>query len=378
MAASTRSVWGCPSRLLCKLVFNSRSYPHCTRKFHIISYSEACFQCKDAPVVAAIGRLNVTFAGQIGRRFHAHARVVSCEQPPGTVFSSAQFSRPSSTSALLNRYVFPNKNNFWKKRTVRCRMLCLRTPPDQSESETQSVSTRHKNGFSSGHSNISSSEEKTHDRATCRSEGPEKKENIKTIPNLLTTLRMASAPLLGYLVVCESFGPALGIFTFAGISDMLDGYIARNFPNQTSALGSALDPLADKLLVTILTVSLTSVGLIPLPLTGLIVFRDVSLIAGGFYIRYKSLPPPITMSRYFDISHATVSLAPTFISKVNTGLQLSLVAFSLAAPVFGFVDHVLLQVLWWTTGATTFLSGADYLWSWKKYVTLLEKDQKEL
>ncbi|KAL8601551.1 hypothetical protein ACOMHN_003817 [Nucella lapillus] len=204
------------------------------------------------------------------------------------------------------------------------------------------------------------------------------KENIKTIPNLLTTLRMASAPLLGCMVVTESFGLALGLFTIAGISDLLDGYIARNFANQKSALGSALDPLADKLLVTVLTITLTSVGLIPIPLTGLIVFRDAALIAGGFYIRYRSLPPPITMSRYFDISHATVSVAPTFISKVNTGLQLSLVACSLAAPVFGFVDHYALQMLWWTTGATTFLSGADYLWSWKRYVTLLEKDQKEL
>ncbi|KAK7103760.1 hypothetical protein V1264_018596 [Littorina saxatilis] len=206
----------------------------------------------------------------------------------------------------------------------------------------------------------------------------EKKENIKTIPNLLTTLRMASAPLLGYLVMCESFGLALGLFAIAGVTDMLDGYIARNFPNQISALGSALDPLADKLLVTILTISMTSVGLIPVPLTGLIVFRDISLIAGGFYIRYRSLPPPITLSRYFDISYATVSVSPTFISKLNTALQLSLVAFSLAAPVFGFMDHVCLQALWYSTGATTFMSGMDYLWSWKKYVRLLAKDQSDL
>ncbi|BFZ07567.1 hypothetical protein BsWGS_10606 [Bradybaena similaris] len=198
------------------------------------------------------------------------------------------------------------------------------------------------------------------------------REDVRTIPNLLTTMRMASAPLLAYLVVSESFGLACGLFIAAGITDMLDGYIARNFKNQTTALGMALDPLADKLLVSFLTVSLTSVGLIPVPMTALILSRDVVLIVGSFYIRYTTLSPPRTLSRYFDVSHVTVRLHPSRISKVNTFIQLSFVASSLASPVFGFVDHPLLQALMYLTATTTVLSGADYMLTWRQRLQIIK------
>ncbi|CAG5134445.1 unnamed protein product [Candidula unifasciata] len=198
------------------------------------------------------------------------------------------------------------------------------------------------------------------------------REDIRTIPNLLTTLRMASAPVLAYLVVNESFGLACGLFIAASITDMLDGYIARNFKNQTTALGMALDPLADKLLVSFLTISLTSVGLIPVPMTALIMSRDVVLIAGSFYLRYVTLSPPKTLSRYFDVSHVTVKLHPSRISKVNTFLQLTFVASSLVSPVFGFVDHPLLQTLMYLTATTTVLSGADYMLTWRQRVQIIK------
>ncbi|XP_038066668.1 probable cardiolipin synthase (CMP-forming) isoform X2 [Patiria miniata] len=189
------------------------------------------------------------------------------------------------------------------------------------------------------------------------------KENIFTIPNLLSTTRLVMSPVLGYLVIQESYTLGACLFAVAGITDLLDGFIARNFKNQQSVLGSIIDPLADKCLVTILALSLTVSGLIPVPLTILMVSRDVGLVGSVFYLRYQSLPPPRTVSRFFDITHATVQLKPTTISKLNTAVQLGLVGFTLAAPVFHYVDHPLLHALWFTTAATTILSGLSYVFS---------------
>lgn len=73
----------------------------------------------------------------------------------------------------------------------------------------------------------------------------------------------------------------------------LDGWIARQVPGQASKLGSFLDPLADKILVTTLYLSLTSASLMPASLTALIVSRDVLLVYAGMYIRYMSVQPPV-------------------------------------------------------------------------------------
>lgn len=74
----------------------------------------------------------------------------------------------------------------------------------------------------------------------------------------------------------------------------MDGWIARNFKGQASMLGSFLDPLADKILVATLYLSLTYVGLIPVELTSLVVSRDVLLVYAGLYIRYMGVTPPVS------------------------------------------------------------------------------------
>uniref|UniRef100_A0A8C5MX87 Cardiolipin synthase (CMP-forming) n=1 Tax=Leptobrachium leishanense TaxID=445787 RepID=A0A8C5MX87_9ANUR len=198
-------------------------------------------------------------------------------------------------------------------------------------------------------------------------------ENPWTIPNLLSMTRIGLSPVLGYLIVGEDFHIALGIFALAGVTDLLDGYIARNWANQKSALGSALDPLADKILISVLYVCLTYAGLIPVPLTVMIILRDIALIAAVFYVRYKTLPPPRTAGKYFNPCYATARLEPTFISKMNTAVQLILVAASLAAPVFNFVDSVYLQALWCITAFTTAASGYSYYRHGQKTVKILNK-----
>ncbi|KAK3738559.1 hypothetical protein QZH41_009645, partial [Actinostola sp. cb2023] len=121
------------------------------------------------------------------------------------------------------------------------------------------------------------------------------KESILTIPNLLSAFRIVAAPFLGYFIISEDFLIAAALFGVAGITDMLDGYIARNFKNQKSVFGTILDPVADKVLISTLTISLTVAGLLPIPLTALILGRDLLLIIAAFYFRYKSLPSPVSV-----------------------------------------------------------------------------------
>lgn len=121
--------------------------------------------------------------------------------------------------------------------------------------------------------------------------------------------------------------------------------------------------MADKVLIATLFLTLTYADLIPIALTSMIIARDIILVTAGFVIRYRSLPAPVsslsksnslfimifqrTLSRYFDATHATAQLAPTFISKVNTAVQLLLVGSTLAAPVFHYVGHPVLEGLWY-------------------------------
>lgn len=79
------------------------------------------------------------------------------------------------------------------------------------------------------------------------------------------------------------------------------------------------------------------------------------------------------MARYFDPTHATVQLAPTLTSKLNTGVQLTLIAGTLAAPVYHFVDHPILQCLCYVTAITTIAGGVSYLLSKDTYKLLKKK-----
>ncbi|XP_072929982.1 probable cardiolipin synthase (CMP-forming) [Epargyreus clarus] len=199
------------------------------------------------------------------------------------------------------------------------------------------------------------------------------KENVFTVPNILCMTRIVMSPYIGYLILQDNYNFALGLLVFAGVTDLLDGWIARNWKGQSTKMGSFLDPMADKVLIATLFITLTWQELIPLALTLLIVGRDAALVVAGFVIRYMSLPPPRTLSRYFDVTHATAQLAPTFISKVNTAVQLLLVGTTLASPVFGYVDHPALQALCGITAASTVVSAVSYLISKDTYKILKKK-----
>lgn len=199
------------------------------------------------------------------------------------------------------------------------------------------------------------------------------KENIWTIPNLLCISRIVTSPYLSYLIVSQNYQVALWFLGFAGLSDLADGWIARTWTSQASKLGSVLDPVADKLLVGTLFLSLTWVNLIPIPLTMLVIARDVILILCTSFIRYRSLPPPRTLAKYFDPTYATVQIKPHWASKLNTGVQLVFVAGTLAAPVFHYVDHPILKGLCCLTALTTIAGGLSYVFSKNGYQILKKK-----
>lgn len=150
-------------------------------------------------------------------------------------------------------------------------------------------------------------------------------EDILTIPNVLTTMRLLSTPLLGYLIVIDEMRYALILLAASGFTDLLDGWLARRF-NSSTVFGSIADPAADKALMTVMVGALAWRGLIPVPLVVLIVGRDLALVASAFVIRYRTLAPPKTMERYWDPRLPSAQVQPTQVSKYNTFLQLILVA----------------------------------------------------
>ena len=104
-----------------------------------------------------------------------------------------------------------------------------------------------------------------------------KQEKLVTVPNLLCLSRIAVAPYIAHLVINEhNFSLSLGLFCYAGLTDLLDGFIARRVPGQASSFGSFLDPLADKTLAAFLFLSLSYVGIVPMALTSLVVSRQGS------------------------------------------------------------------------------------------------------
>ncbi|SPP89671.1 probable cardiolipin synthase (CMP-forming) [Drosophila guanche] len=201
----------------------------------------------------------------------------------------------------------------------------------------------------------------------------EERENIMTIPNMLTISRAILSPYIGYVIAQGDFTFGMSLLAIAGVSDLLDGQIARRWPSQATKAGSFLDPMADKLLMGSLVISLCYTDLMPIWLAGIIVFRDVFLLAAGFVIRYISLPPPKTFSRYFDATHVTAQLEPTLLSKINTGVQLATIGLSLGAPIWNYLDHPALHGLWYLTGLTTAATALSYVMNRHNTFKIIQK-----
>ncbi|KAH7122458.1 cardiolipin synthetase [Dendryphion nanum] len=221
-------------------------------------------------------------------------------------------------------------------------------------------------------------------------------EQIWNIPNLLTFSRLFATPILGYLILQNHHLYAFTLFLYAGFSDLLDGWIARKWNLQT-VVGSVVDPMADKALMTTLVCCLAANGTLPLPLATLILGRDVSLAIAAIYFRYASLPAPKTMRRYWDFSLPSAEVHPTTISKLNTFLQLGLIGSTMCVgllsdpaainsafgssllgvqSLLGGPDGVatLMRGMQGVVATTTVYSGLSYVWT-KEAVKILGDDE---
>jgi len=190
-------------------------------------------------------------------------------------------------------------------------------------------------------------------------------EDVCTLPNMLTVGRICLSPAIGWAVATHHTYLGLGLLGIAGFSDLLDGWIARHYQSKT-VFGSVADPAADKVLMTTMVIALAAGGQMPLPLAALILGRDAFLVGKAFIIRWRSLPPPRTFSRYFDPRLPTVVVAPTRISKFNTFLQLLLVGTLTLYPVLpeGIQTHphttAAVNTLMGIVAFTTLWTGVDY------------------
>jgi cardiolipin synthase len=170
------------------------------------------------------------------------------------------------------------------------------------------------------------------------------------VPNLITLSRLMSVPLMIWLIVGARFGVAFWVFIGAGVSDALDGFIAKRFDCRTR-LGALLDPAADKALLSSVYVALGIAELLPNWLVILVVFRDVTIVGG--FVLFQTIAVP----RNFD---------PLYISKINTLAQIALVGYVLGRLGLGFGDGMLTGMLVVVTAMTTLLSGLSYLVRWAR------------
>lgn len=183
---------------------------------------------------------------------------------------------------------------------------------------------------------------------------------IITVPNALTISRIISVPFINYFMLTNQHELACSLFVLAGVSDFFDGYVARNFKNQKSHLGSVIDPLADKLLIGSLTITLMINSMIPLPLAILILGRDISLILLSIFIRFKLIEKPVTLKKFLNLKQFRVKVEADMISKLNTFFQISLIAATLPSQVFLYDNSYYLTFLQFVTGLTTIMSSVSY------------------
>ena len=175
-----------------------------------------------------------------------------------------------------------------------------------------------------------------------------------TLPNLVTGVRILATPVIIYALIADLPFLAFWFFFLAGLTDWLDGFLAR-FYNQETLFGQLFDPIADKFLIISVSLALSWCQKIPFWLSAAIISRDLLILFGSLLIWY---------------CRPTGSLKPILISKINTFFQIIVclcvlgqvyIPSSAAAWLSPFLTS-----LFWATLVTTFLSGFSYAWLFYK------------
>lgn len=173
--------------------------------------------------------------------------------------------------------------------------------------------------------------------------------NLRQLPNTISVFRILLVFPIIYLLLNHQYQQTLLLFVVAGVSDGVDGFLAKHYDWQTW-LGGVLDPLADKFLLVSCFIALAWMGLLPWWLVVLVMLRDIVIIAGATYY-------------YFRVDR--IDAQPTFLSKFNTVSQIGLVVVVIFAEIVSLPSWLVTAMIIFVA-LTTISSGIDYVVAWSR------------
>nr|CAA6807279.1 MAG: CDP-diacylglycerol--glycerol-3-phosphate 3-phosphatidyltransferase (EC [uncultured Thiotrichaceae bacterium] len=179
---------------------------------------------------------------------------------------------------------------------------------------------------------------------------------LKQIPNIITLLRIVAIIPICWLLFRDEYMAAFVCLVLAGLSDGLDGFLARRY-GWFTPLGAVLDPLADKLFITSLIVVFAVQGHVPLWLMWLVIGRDIIIVSGALVYRWRT---------------GSLEMKPLFISKLNTALQILLLAATLMHVGLYALPAEMREGLQLSVAATSLLSGMMYVFWWTYYAFMVK------
>ncbi len=177
-----------------------------------------------------------------------------------------------------------------------------------------------------------------------------------SIPNLITLGRILLVPIVIWAISAGEMSVAFGLFLLAGISDAVDGFLAKRFGMRTE-LGGYLDPLADKAMLVSIFVALAAIEAVPRWLVILVVSRDI-MIVGAVILAW--------------LVHRPIPLKPLLVSKLNTVAQIALVCVILAGLAFDWDLAGTILALTGLVTVLTLLSIAFYVVEWVRHMNAAE------
>jgi cardiolipin synthase len=180
-----------------------------------------------------------------------------------------------------------------------------------------------------------------------------------SIPNLITLGRILLVPVVVWAIASGAMLAAFILFVGAGISDAVDGYLAKRF-NMTSELGAYLDPLADKVLIVSIYVALGIAGTIPRWLVILVVSRDI-MIVGAILLSWLMGSP--------------LKVKPLLVSKLKTAAQIVFACVVLGSLGFDLDASPVTFVLMGVVAVLTLLSIAAYVGEWVRHMNSVAAGQ---
>ena len=171
---------------------------------------------------------------------------------------------------------------------------------------------------------------------------------LNQIPNIISVIRILLVAPVVYSLLNQQYEMAWWLFVIAGVSDGVDGYLARRFNWQTE-LGATLDPIGDKLLMVFSYLTLGWLAQLPVWLVVIVILRDVVIVLGTLYYRRLT---------------GDKEIQPLYISKVNTVVQILLVVAVIYSLAFQVLPGWLTLSLIYIVAVTTIISGVSYVYVW--------------